>query len=189
MIYNPTKIEPIFNYYFNFGFGHSLQKIADTISVTKKTLFNRYQNKENMERCVVDYWQLKSCERLKCRVEFANNAVEKLMMFLFELQYCRNNETHFFQKTKELFLEKIERDSPYINQIEEILKSGIEDKCFIFENEPKLFAYFFQFNAFYILLNHNSVITDYIPFIFYSILADEGKALYKDIDIEQVFKL
>ena len=188
MNYNYTKIEPIFKYYLKNGFDHSLQKLADSVKVTKKTLFNRYQSKENLELLVVDYWQVTSCERMAQRMEFSNNAVEKLMMFLFELQYCRNNEPHFFKKNKEIFLGNFEQNSPYITQLEAIFTMGIEEKLFRFDSEPKVFAYFFQFNTLFILLNNTVINTDYISFLFEPILTETGKTVYQDIDIEQIFR-
>jgi AcrR family transcriptional regulator len=189
MVYNYTKIEPIFKYYLNTGFAHSMQEIADTVHITKKTLFNRYLSKENLEHCLIDYWQVKSCERIAQRIEFANNAVEKLMMFLFELQYCRNNESHFFQKIKEIFLENTEQKSPlFIAQLETIFNMGVEENLFQFDADPKVFAYFFQFNALFILLKDSLINTDYISFLLAPILTESGEAVFKDIDIEQVFK-
>ena len=91
MNYHHHKIEPIYKYYQNHGFGSSLQELADAVQITKKTLFNRYISKENLELCVLDYWQIKSNERMTQRMEFTNNAVEKLVIFLFELQYCKKN--------------------------------------------------------------------------------------------------
>ena len=188
MNYNPTKIEPIFNYYYENGFNHSLQKLADAVSITKKTLFNRYISKENLERCVLNYWQVKSCERMVQRMEYTNHAIEKLMMYLFELQYCRNQEWSFFQKTKAMFLEKSEQNSPYIKQLEEILQMGMNENCFKFLTDSKVFAYFFQCNTLFVLLNDPIINTDYIPFLFEPILTEFGKAIFQDIDIEQVFK-
>ena len=189
MIYNYTKIEPIFQYYLSTGFDHSMQEIADTVQITKKTLFNRYAYKENLEHCLIDYWQIKSCERMGERMEFSNNAVEKLMMFLFELQYCRNNESHFFQKAKEKFVEKSEhKSSLFITQLETIFNTGVKEELFHFESEFKVFAYFFQFNVFFILLKDTLINTDYISFLLAPILTESGKTVFKDIDIEQVFK-
>jgi len=189
MVYNYTKIEPIFKYYLSTGFDHSMQEVADIVQITKKTLFNRYVSKENLEHCLIDYWQIKSCERIVQRMEFANNAVEKLMMFLFELQYCRNNEFHFFQKTKEIFLENFEQKNPlFITQLETIFSMGVEEELFCFDSDPKVFAYFFQFNALFILLKDTLINTDYISFLLAPILTDTGKAVFKDIDIERVFK-
>jgi len=188
MTYNYSKIEPIFKYYINNGFSHSLQKIADAVQVTKKTLFNRYLSKGNLELCVVDYWQKKSNERMVQRMEFANNAVEKLMIFLFELQYCKNNEFYFFQKAKEFFLEKFVLNGPHLIQLETILKIGKDEKLFRFDLEPKVFGYFFQFNTLFLLLNDNFINTEFVFFLFEPILTEEGKVVFKDIDIEQIFK-
>jgi AcrR family transcriptional regulator len=189
MDYNHAKIDPIFKLYLNTGFDHSMQEVADAVQITKKTLFNRYQTKENLENSVVDYWQVKSCERIAHRMEYANNAVEKLMMFLFELQYCRNHEFHFFQKMKEIFLEKFEQINPlFIIQLEKIFKMGVVEGLFRFESEPKVFAYFFQFNALFILLSDTMINTDYISFIFEPILTETGKIVFQDIDIEQIFR-
>ena len=166
-----------------------MQEVGDAVHITKKTLFNRYVSKKKLEHCLIDYWQIKACERIIQRMEFANHAVEQLMMFLFDLQYCRNNEFHFFQKTKEIFLEKFEfKSPPLITQLESIFKLGIDEMLFQFDSEPKVFAYFFLFNALFILLNDTMINTDYISFLFEPILTETGKAVFKDIDIEQVFK-
>ena len=188
MTYNYSKIEPIFKYYLNNGFSHSLQEIANAVNITKKTLFNRYMSKENMELCLIDYWQIRSNERMAQRMEFANNAVEKLMMFLFELQYCKNNEPYFFQKTKEFFLEKFVQNSPHLLQLEAIFKIGMEEELFRFDLDPKVFGYFFLFNTLFLLLSDNLIYTEFVYFLFEPILTVDGKLVFKDIDIEQVFK-
>jgi AcrR family transcriptional regulator len=190
MDYNYTKIDPIYKYYLNTGFDHSMQKIADIVQITKKTLFNRYRSKENLEYCLVNYWQANSCERIAQRMEYANNAVEKLMMFLFELQYCRKNEWCFFQKMKEIFLEKFEQINPlFITQLEKIFTLGVKEELFKFDSEPKVFAYFFQFNALFVLLSDTLINTDYISFLLSPILTEAGKKVFQDIDIEQIFRL
>ena len=188
MQYNYSKIEPIYKYYLDNGFNHSLQKIADAVSVTKKTLFNRYLSKENMELCIIDYWQTKSNERMAQRMEFANNSVEKLMMFLFELQYCKNNELHLFQKSKEFFLEKPVQNTPCVKQLEAIFRMGAQEKLFRSDSDIKLFSYFFLFNTLFLLLSDNLIYTEFIAFIFEPILTEKGKVVFKDIDIEQIFK-
>ena len=188
MVYNYSKIEPIYKYYLSTGFDHSMQEVANAVQITKKTLFNRYISKENLEYCLIDYWQIKSCERIVERMEYANNAVEKLMIFLFELQYCKNNESRFFEKTKEIFLKNFEQKSPpLITQLETIFKMGVEENLFQFNSELKVFAYFFQFNAMFILLKDTIVNTDYISFLFEPILTETGKGVFRDIDVEQVF--
>ena len=188
MQYNYFKIEPIYKFFLDNGFNHALQKIADAVHISKKTLFNRYISKENLELCVVHYWQKKSNDRLAQRMEFANNSVEKLMMFLFELQYCKNAELHLFQKSKEVFIEKSIQNSPHIKQLETILKMGMKEELFQFDSDPIIFAYFFLFNTTFLLLSDNLIYTEFISFIFEPILTEKGKVVFKDIDIEQVFK-
>jgi len=188
MEYNYSKIEPIFKYYLRNGFSQSMQKIADAVQISKKTLFNRYSSKENLEYCLIDYWQIKSTERILERIEFSNHAVEKLMMFLFELQYCKNNESHFFQKAKEFFFDKTIQNGPHIQQLETIFTLGIKEDLFRFDSAPKVFACFFHFNAMFLLLNDTLIYTDYIPFLYEPILTESGKAFFGDIDIEQIFK-
>jgi len=188
MEYNNIKIDPVFKYFLNNGFEYSLSELAKAVHLTKKTLFNRYISKENMELCVIDYWQKKSNERMAQRMEFSNNAVEKLLLFLFELQYCKNNESHLFHKAKSVFLEKFERNSPHILQLEAIFKTGIKENLFRFDTDPKVFAYFFQFNALFLLLSDYLIYTEYILFLFEPILTNIGKEVFQDIDIEQIFK-
>jgi AcrR family transcriptional regulator len=188
MEYHHSKIEPIFRYYLRHGFAHSMQEVADAVHLTKKTLFNRYVSKGNLELCLIDYWQIKSNERITDRMEFSNHSVERLMMFLFELQYCKNYETHFFQKTKELFLEKPKHTGPFIKQLDMIFSMGVEEELFHFDSDPKVFAYFFLFNALFLMLNDSLVYTDYLSFLFDPILTESGKIVFQDIDIEQVFR-
>jgi len=188
MNYDQNKIDPIFNFYLDNGFDHSLQKLADAVQITKKTLFNRYGSKKNLELCVLDYWQVKSNERMAQRMEFSNNAVEKLIMFLFELQYCKNYESHFFQKNKEVFLEKFVQNTPHLIQLESIFKMGTAEELFQFDFDTKLFAYFFLFNTLFLLLCDNVIYTEFITFLFDPILTEKGKVVLKDIDIEQIFK-
>jgi AcrR family transcriptional regulator len=189
MKYNYSKIEPIYNYYLRYGFERSLQEVANAVHITKKTLFNRYISKEYLILCLIHYWQTQSCKRLEQRMEFANNAVEKVMMFLFELQYCKKNENFFFQKTKTLFLEEFEQSSPHIKQLETIFRLGIKENLFRFDSDPILFAYFFQFNTLFLLLSHDLIYTEYIAFLFEPILTETGMAVFKDIEIEQIFKI
>ena len=188
MHYNYTKIEPIYHYFLQHGFNHSLQKIADVVLITKKTLFNRYVSKENLEDCLIHYWQVKSVERMQERMEFANNAVEKLMIFLFELQYCKNNESLFFQKIKEIFFQKPVQTGEHFKQLEAIFSMGEKEELFHFEFDSKVYAYFFQFNALFLLLNDTLIYTDYLSFLLEPILTKSGKAVFRDIDIEQIFK-
>ena len=188
MGYDHKKIEPIFNYYQNNGFHHSLQEVADAVHITKKTLFNRYTSKENMELCLIDYWQSKSNERFSVRIEYANHAVEKLMMFIFELQYCKKNETNFFKKAKEIFLKNSKQPLPHFKQLEEIFIMGLLEDLFHFETDPKVYANFFFFNVLFLLLNDTLVYTDYLSFLLDPILTESGKTVFREINIEYIFK-
>ena len=165
-----------------------MQEIAEAAHITKKTIFNRYLSKENLELCLIDYWQIKSNERSTERMEFANHAVERLMMFLFELQYCKKNEYHFFQKAKELLLEKTKQTGPHLNQLENILATGKEEGLFHLESDSKVFAYYFLFNVLFLLLKDNILYTDYLSFLLEPVLTEAGKSVFRDIDIEQIFK-
>jgi AcrR family transcriptional regulator len=189
MDYNSSKIEPIFKFCLNNGFDHSMQKMADAAQITKKTLFNRYISKENLELYLVDYGQILSNERMAQRMEFANNAVEKLMMFLFEIQYCKINEPHFFQQTKEIFLRKYVQNSPYTKQLETIFQMGVKEELLQFDSDPKVFAYFFLFNTLFLLLSDKLIYTEFIAFLFEPILTEKGESAFKGIDIEHIFAM
>jgi hypothetical protein len=65
---------------------------------------------------------------------------------------------------------------------------GVKEELFRFESEPKVFAYFFLFNALFILLSDTVINTDYVSFLFHPILTETGKIVFQDIDIEQIFK-
>jgi len=188
MEYNPDKIDPVYRYYLRNGFNVSFQKVADAVHLTKKTLFNRYVSKENLERCLLDYWQIKSNERSAERMEYANHAVEQLLMFLFELQYCKNNEPCFFQKRKELFFDKSKESGPHIKQLEKIFAMGVKEELFHFDSDCRVYSFYFLFNVLFLLLNENLIYTDYLSFLLDPILTETGKAVFKEIDIEQIFK-
>ncbi|MCL2167848.1 MAG: hypothetical protein FWH59_01840 [Lentimicrobiaceae bacterium] len=185
---NNVKIDPIFRYYLSNGFKHSLQAVAASVGISKKTLFNRYISKVNLERSLIEYWQKKTCDRFLIRTEFSNNAVEKLLMFLFELQYCKKNEFFFFQKNQEAFIEQYEHESPFIEQLEKIIKLGIKEELFRIDTDIKVFAYFFIFNTLFLLLSDRFLYTEYIPFLFAPILSETGKIVFFEVDIEQFFK-
>lgn len=188
MTITEQKLESIFVCYKTKGFSPTTAQIAEDVGITKKTLFNRYQTKENLEKLVLQYWQKQSMVRLDERCEFANNEVEKLLLFLYELQHCKRIEPVFFEKTKvDSMLFGESGNSHFLDKVCFILQLGKKSELFQFETDAIVYAGFFLQTVFHVLLVKESINTDYVSLIIYPILTQKGQLVIQDIDIEQFF--
>ena len=92
------KIHAVYDFFLKEGFHHTVEEIALAIKVTPKTLFNRYQTKANMVLEARRYWHQLILNRLSEKIEYCNNAVEKLVMLICESHYCLQQESNYFLK-------------------------------------------------------------------------------------------
>ena len=72
-------IREVFELYKRRGLNLSMEQIADELQITKKTLYNNFESKEEMVRTVVDYFfctlECKMMESLSC----SSNAIQDMI--------------------------------------------------------------------------------------------------------------
>lgn len=180
------KIEKLFLFIKDNGFHHTMEEIASGINVTPKTLFNRYQNKENMEQQVQDYWCNKFWKRFQKKQEFCNNAIEELVLLTFELSQSHDEELHFFNR--EFKIDKMLKEgiSPTFSEhTNAIINAGIEKGFFHNLPDPNQYTDYFLFNI-CTLFTHRNCKPDLLRYIFVSLLTDYGKAIFSEINLDSL---
>ena len=78
------KTETLYQYFEKNGFDKTIDEISKGINVTKKTIFNRYQNRENMERMLQLYWRQRFRKNFLEKCQNCNNMVEVLLFVIYE---------------------------------------------------------------------------------------------------------
>ena len=91
------KLHQLFLLYSQKGFDYTVEQIAAMLGVTPKTIYNRYQTKEKMEQCVVDYWELRICRSLESKITSSNSAVESVLVFMYELYLSKKESYPIFR--------------------------------------------------------------------------------------------
>ena len=81
-----------------YGYNVSIDAMAQGINVTPKTLFNRYQNKENMENTVQRHWYNLFWEHFQEKQKQCNNAIEQLIILACDIKASATTEKIFFNK-------------------------------------------------------------------------------------------
>jgi AcrR family transcriptional regulator len=51
------KLDVLFRFCNQYGFEQTVDEITAGIGISKKTFFNRYQNREEMTKMVQQYWR------------------------------------------------------------------------------------------------------------------------------------
>ena len=101
MTLKQKKLETLFLHIRTTGFKQSLKEMATGIGVVVLTLVNRYKSRANLEKEVMGFWRQYIIENFETTAFFSNNAVEKLLFFIYELKVSQKRDTHFFNREKE----------------------------------------------------------------------------------------
>ena len=182
------KLNTLFSYLRDSGFNQSLENIAFGIGVTKKTLFNRHKSRTYLEVEVVDYWRQCVIDRYGNRTLFTNNAVERLIFFIYELKKCKESETHFFNREKErIGFEPDVNEKDFHSVIQQILEEGKSEELF----SPQVNAYFWGhlllFNIFFLILNDaKNISVDFVVGMLSPLLTESGNEILSSLDLERV---
>ena len=180
------KVEKLFAFIKDNGFHQTMEGIAAGINVTPKTLFNRYQNKENMEEQVQRYWCDKFWDRFKAKQKFCNNAIEELVLLSFELSQSHDEEFHFFDREFKIETMLKEGISPiFSNHTNSIITAGIEKGFFHNHPAPNQYTDYYLFNICTLFINR-SFKPDLLRYIFVSLLTDYGKAVFSEINLDSL---
>ncbi len=182
------KLEKLYNYLNENGFELSVEAISQGIGISKKTFFNRYQHRKEMERIIQNYWRDKFKRRFEEKTEHCNNGVEIVLLFIFEILASNKNEHTFVQQELKTNAFLASNQS---NNFISIIKNSIENynTSLCFKNEINLdsYAYFLVYNIFYILLTNKQIQIDVIEFLLSPLLTEEGEIMLDDINLEMMF--
>lgn len=139
MSISQKKIEDLLQYYLQNGFNHSTDEIVEGLNISRKTFFNRYISKENSVKMVLDAWYNNIRERFQGKAAQCNHAVEKLVLFGYEIHYIRHTEHIFFQHIEALGLLD-SKDLPFVQILADILRDGINHYQFNERTDEVLYA-------------------------------------------------
>lgn len=182
------KLEKLFTFINQHGFDLSVDNISEGIGISKKTFFNRYHHREEMERIIQNYWRDKFKQRFEEKSLLCNNGVEIILLFIFEILASNKKEYPFIQQELKTntFL-----SSNQSNNFIFLIKNSIENYnaslCFKTDINIDLYAYFLVYNIFQLLLIHKQV--DIVEFILLPLLTEEGKIMLADVNLEMMFKI
>jgi len=180
------KLEILYRFCQEVGFHHSIEDISAGIGISKKTFFNRYQNRENMITIIREHWRSKFKERFETKSKLCNHPIEIILLFIYEIQYSHKKEYFFFQEeleTEDYLLKRNEKSLFFI--IYNLINEGIERGYFQEDLEKELFCCFFLFNIFHLYIKEYNI--DLIYYLLAPLLSEWGKELLEDIDLLRMF--
>lgn len=127
-------IKEVFNLYKRRGLHLNMEQIADELHITKKTLYNNFENKEDMMQTVVEFFFHGLESKMMASVDSSKNAIEALFMISATIR-CEIDKLgevlldDLSKENIEMFVHS-SRTSFYSRVIRENLKRGIEEKLY-----------------------------------------------------------
>lgn len=180
------KLDVLFRFCNQYGFEQTVDEITIGIGISKKTFFNRYQNREEMTKMIQQYWRELFKSRFKAKEILCNNNVEIILLFIYELQVSNRVEPFFIKQEilSEAYLEHL-KENHFIPMIRKVVIDGINNECFDANIDIDLFCHYFIYNIFKLYLIQMN--TDLISYLLQPLLTEFGKELIEDIDLERMF--
>lgn len=186
---NHQKTEILYQYFEKNGFDRTIDEISKGINVTKKTIFNRYTNRENMERMLQIYWRQRFRKNFLEKCQNCNNMVEVLLFIIYELKKSYIVENYFFERemnTGGFFLH--EDENSVISITKRIIKRGIDLDHFNSEIDITQYATFFIHNIIHLFVKKGGS-EDIVSYILQPLLIESGKEIMNDVNLTHFFNL
>lgn len=181
MARDTQKSDDLYNYYLQNGFQHSIDEIADSLHISHKTFFNRYESKQASINATMMRWHQEFQERYRKKCLLCNHTVEELLLFIWEFRNSLIHEAPFCQYDIEnKFLYSAQ--APFLSILDNIIKKGI--RCYHFYENSNIEAYskFLLFN-----LSHypfyNDAKEQNIRYLLSPLLNERGKTLLEEMDL------
>ena len=179
------KIEELYQYCAEHGFDHTTDEIVEGLGISHKTFFNRYKNKDNAIRLVMNEWYKIVHTRLEEKIRQSNHAVEALLQFGYEMYNIKTRERFFYDymKAHKLF---ISEEAPFVSILSAIIRDGISHYQFNEDVEVELYARFFMTNY----THHNYAEEDRVEvmqFVLAPIMTERSYKLLEDVGIGDFF--
>lgn len=187
-IYN-QKIETLYQYFEKNGFEKTIDEISKGINVSKKTIFNRYKNRENMENVLQTYWRQRFKKNFLEKCPNCNNMVEVLIFFIYELKKSYEVEKYFFEREMDIggfFLPDDESSTFSITK--RIINKGIELEFFSLEIDVNQYTQYFIHNTVYLFIKKHCN-EDIVRYILPPLLTEIGMNIMKDMNLTTFFEV
>lgn len=178
------KLHQLYLFIKSNGFDLSVENIAAGINVTPKTIFNRYQNKENMETMVLQYWCNLVWNKFQEKQKQCNNAIEKLLILSSDIKRSAVEDQILFTKAR-YALNNWDNNfkANFLANVQNIINEGIAQGLFKEEHQKSNFVKFMLHN-FSTLFLSPCFKEDYFQYIFIPLLTDYGKVIFNEINLE-----
>jgi len=183
------KTETLYQYFEKNGFDKTIDEISKGINVTKKTIFNRYQNRENMERVLQVYWRQRFRKNFLEKCQNCNNMVEVLLFIIYELKKSYEVEKYFFDREMNIdgfFLQ--EDENSVISITKRIVKKGIALDYFNSEIDYTQYSNFFIHNIIHLFVKKGGR-EDIVYYILQPLLIESGMKILNDMNLAYFFEL
>lgn len=176
------KTHDLYSFFLKEGFNHTVEEIAKALHVTPKTLFNRYQTKGNMELSARRYWHQQIRQRLMMKTLYCNNAVEKLVLLLCEVEACIRLETNYFQKEVEKVFAL--EENAFNLCLHQFIEEGLHEQLLNPAVNQEEYAVFFLHNLCSFFPQH--IQSESFYHILSPLFLSEAHHIYNQIDINQI---
>lgn len=176
----PKKVEALFQYYKTHGFNHSTEEIVESMSISRKTFFNRYKSKDLSIQMVINYWFDSIRERFREKTMQCNHAVEELLQFGYEIHYIRNKEKYLYQYVQQNGM-LMSSECPLVSILAGIIQKGINHYQFKEDVNSNLYAQYVMNNiAHYSFSNEEQ--EEIVRFLLAPIVTERTKELMKELN-------
>ncbi len=175
-----NKLKKIVDFYNENGFDYTTEEIGQAVGITKKTLFNRYGSKKNMELKAIALFQEQLVERMESKIIFCNNSVESIIFLMDEIYAISKKSPFFFYKITQQGYHK----SLYL-LMEKLIVDGQNKHFFIKDLSIPLFVDFY-FQTLFSFIRKGNFCADIITYVMSPLLTDKGKEALNDMDIENL---
>ena len=186
---NNQKLETLYQYFEKNGFDKTIDEISKGINVTKKTIFNRYENRENMENMLQSYWRQRFRKNFLEKCQYCNNIVEVLIFMIYELKRSFEVERYFFER--EMVLEGFflsDDENSIFSVTKRIINKGIELEFFRSEIDVFQYSRFFIHSIVYLFIKKQSN-EDVVHYVLSPLLTESGLIIMKEINLSSFFEV
>lgn len=182
-------IEILYRLFLVRGFKPTTQEMARTIGITKKTFFNRFRNRENVETRIQDYWRKQFKERFDIKSLECNNSIERFLLFVYELKSSAYEEMYFFKREQQnQFFFSCSNSNGFIEILQGIIREGEKDGYLLLQDDIRVYAAYFFYNIADLYLRKTAK-TQIIYYTLLPLLTEEGMHILKHINVNDFLKM
>lgn len=181
MVKSKRKIEELYQFYLQNGFDRTVDEIIARLKISRKSFFNRYENKCASVDLCVQYWHEKVQERHRNKSLMCNHVVEELVLFCWEMQSWRRDESCFFNHD----VEKgsiLTDQAPFMSMLKTVLRKG--KRCYHFQENIDVDLYSkYVINVLAKMELLESEHSQVVQYLLSPLLTERGMELLKEMEI------